>query len=227
MIQEMLLVFLKPDAVIRRYVGAQVTRELLDTGLTVERFGEPRPSREFLARSHYAPHKGKFFYDWLISYVSSGPLMAFILSGESAVSKVRSLLGATNPKDAELNSIRGRYGIPGGINVAHASDSAKNGRLEVELWTKMLTGWNRNDVSPRKDAARYGDRYIDFPMLDSERYRELTRWLARGDLVKDKGLRCFQQLLAKESDLDGESVAALARVMVENALLRRENEVKE
>ncbi len=117
------LVFLKPDAVVRRYVGARTLKIFLDNGIEFKAFRIFKPTKSFFANEHYGIHKGRFFYTWLIEYVTSGPIAAAIATGDNVIETVRTLLGATVPEDALPGTIRGRYGIFGGINVVHASDS--------------------------------------------------------------------------------------------------------
>lgn len=217
---ERVLVFLKPDAVVRRYVGARVIRELLTSKtLRINHFGEASPPEQFFADAHYGVHKGKFFYSWLIRYVTSSPILVFILEGEAAVAEVRNLLGATISEDAGWDTLRGRYGILGGINVAHASDSVENGEREVGLWEPMI---KRRNVSCVKEAMDYSNQYIDFPTVDVLRYRELSESLRMQEMRQDRALRMFEKLLLQETDMKQQTVSQLSEVMVANVLLRDE-----
>ncbi|MHC1635449.1 MAG: nucleoside-diphosphate kinase [Candidatus Methanospirareceae archaeon] len=219
---EEVLVFLKPDAIIRRYVGARAIKELIDAGFEVKYFGEISPSREFIASRHYAQHKGKFFYEWLVDYVTSSPLLVFILSGEDVIYEVRKLLGATIPEKADCNSIRGRYGIFGGINVAHASDSAESSMRELEIWREVIREeeGEEHDQDYLKKTEEYINRFIDSPMIDTMRYRELSRGVAEGEIGKEEARRIFEKLLSKESDFDVATLSKFAEIMIRNALNR-------
>jgi len=219
MMDESVLFFLKPDAVARRYVSARTLDRLLETGLHVERFATVNASRDFLATRHYGIHKGRFFYEWLVDYVSSGPVMAVQLRGADAVSIVRQLLGATLPAEAGPDTIRGRYGIDGGLNVAHASDSPDNGRLEVEAWAPLLCA--SEDEAPEAQLRRHISRYLDTPMIDPLRYRELFTQLSAQSMTAEDARIAFRALLAKESDVDDAALRALANVMVASASVRR------
>jgi nucleoside-diphosphate kinase len=219
MMDEFVLFFLKPDAVARRYVSARTLDRLLETGLHVEGFKMVNAPRDFLANQHYAIHKGRFFYEWLVDYVSSGPVMAVQLRGADAVSIVRQLLGATLPAEAGPDTIRGRYGIDGGLNVAHASDSPDNGRLEIEAWAPLLR--SSCEVPPETRLRQYISRYLDTPMIDPLRYRELFAQLSAGTMPPEDAQIAVHALLAKESDVEDAALRALVDVMVASASVRR------
>jgi nucleoside-diphosphate kinase len=222
--RESVLFFLKPDASVRRYVGARTLRRLLDTGLTVTRFAQLTAPHEFLAESHYAIHKGRFFYEWLVDYVSSAPIVVVQLEGDDAVKTVRTLLGATIPAEADPSSIRGRFGIDGGLNVAHASDSAENGALEIGFWTPLLDNAEEPSSDPSDRVEAYIARYIDGAMVDPDRHREVFHALAAGALTPEGAAAEFLKLLAQESDLPEETLVSLARVMVASAAVRKSKE---
>jgi len=217
--EEEALVFIKPDGVIRRYVGARVIWEFIKgKELELKYFSEIQPSREFLAGRHYAQHKDKFFYDWLLEYVCSSTLLVLVLKGIDAVSKCRALLGSTIPENADCRTIRGKYGIWGGINVAHASDSSENARNEVGMWESMI---KMNNGVYVQEANEYVKKYIDFPMVDSMRYREISELLIQSEITQQVAIDQFIGLLSKESDCDRDTISRFAKVMVLNALLRK------
>jgi nucleoside-diphosphate kinase len=87
-----------------------------------------------LAAQHYAEHKGKPFYGGLVSFITSGPTMALALEGESAVSVVRAMMGATNPIDSAPGTIRGDYATELSENVVHGSDSKASAKRELALF---------------------------------------------------------------------------------------------
>lgn len=214
------LVFLKPDAVLRRYVGARVMQEFMNNGeFEIGSFVEVCPPREFIAEKHYTQHKGKFFYEWLLEYIASAPLLVFVLRGEDAVAKARELLGSTIPENAACNTIRGKYGIFGGINVAHASEDIDNARREVEMWKSITELENRNHL---QKADEYVKKYIDFPMVDSVRYREISQLLIERQISEEEAKALFTKLLLKESDFALETISRFAVLMVNNALLRKQ-----
>ena len=91
-----------------------------------------------LAGRHYAEHEGKPFYDELVSFITSGPLVAMVLEGESAVKAARQVIGATNPLEAAPGSIRGDFAIAVGQNMVHGSDAPESGTREVGLFFPEL-----------------------------------------------------------------------------------------
>ena len=99
-----------------------------------------------LAETHYAIHKGKPFYDSLIDYITSAPIVAIAWQGSKAVAVVRQVLCATDPTEAQPGTVRGDYGIDIGRNLTHGSDSVKNGMAEINLWFKAdeLIEWKRS-----------------------------------------------------------------------------------
>src|SRR5205814_6388163 len=96
-------------------------------------------TRELAAR-HYAEHEGRPFYEELVSFITSGPLVAMVLEGESAVVAARQVIGATNPLEATTGSIRGDYAIAAGQNMVHGSDGPESAVREVGLFFPDLAG---------------------------------------------------------------------------------------
>jgi len=99
-----------------------------------------------LAETHYAIHKGKPFYDGLIAYITSAPVMAMVWEGPNAVAAIRQTMGATRPTEAAPGSLRHDFALEVGRNLTHASDSVENGASEVELWFEAgeLVDWTRD-----------------------------------------------------------------------------------
>ena len=129
---ERTLVLLKPDAVQRALVGEILSR-LERKGLRFAAMKLMRVSEE-LAHRHYGEHEGKPFFGELVSFITSGPVLAIIVEGENAVSLVRSLIGATNPVEASPGTIRGDLGIAIGMNLIHGSDSPESAARETALF---------------------------------------------------------------------------------------------
>ena len=123
---------IKPDAVRRGLVGRIVSR-FEEVGLTVERLelGMVTPEQ---AAANYAEHQGKPFYDGLVAYITSGPVVKMVLSGPEAVVIVRKLMGVTNPKDAAPGTIRRDYGLTLDENVIHGSDSPESAEREIAIF---------------------------------------------------------------------------------------------
>jgi nucleoside-diphosphate kinase len=129
---ERTLIILKPDAIQRGLVG-EIIHRLERRGLQFVALKMLRVSRE-LAERHYAVHQGKGFYEGLIAYITSGPVVAGVVVGANAVVTVRNTVGATRPHEAAPGSIRGDLAVEVGRNLIHASDSPENGQAEVALW---------------------------------------------------------------------------------------------
>src|SRR5690242_18525017 len=129
---ERTLILVKPDAFARNLTGEIIAR-FERKGLRLVALKLMTMTRD-LAASHYAEHVGKGFYDELVSFITSGPLVAMVLEGESAVVAARQVIGATNPLEATTGSIRGDYAISVGQNMVHGSDSPESGAREVALF---------------------------------------------------------------------------------------------
>ena len=93
-----------------------------------------------LAEQHYAEHQGKGFYEELVSFITSGPLVALVLEGDSAVVAARQIIGATNPLEANTGSIRGDYALEVGQNMVHGSDSNESAERESKIFFPELFG---------------------------------------------------------------------------------------
>ena len=141
---ERTLVLIKPDGVQRGLVGPILGR-FEARGLKFVGLKLMQVPRE-LAERHYAEHVGKPFYDGLLRYITSGPVVAFVLEGSNAVLAVRKTVGATRAYEAEPGSIRGDLAIEVGRNLVHASDGVETAQREVSLWFSdaELTGWSRD-----------------------------------------------------------------------------------
>ncbi len=140
---ERTLVLVKPDGVQRGLVGEVIAR-LERRGLRLVAAKFMQVSKE-LAETHYAIHKGKPFYDGLISYIISAPVMAMVWEGPNAVAAVRQTMGATRPTEAAPGTLRHDFALEVGRNLTHASDEVANGEKEVALWFKKeeLVDWKR------------------------------------------------------------------------------------
>ncbi|MCC5889257.1 MAG: nucleoside-diphosphate kinase [Alkalibacterium sp.] len=126
------LVIIKPDAVKRNIIG-NILSIYEANGLRITKLKMLTPSLK-QAEQHYGEHKGKSFYDKLISYITSGPIVLALVEGEDAVDSVRNLNGATNPADAQSETIRALYGIDKTQNSVHASDSFESVERETAIW---------------------------------------------------------------------------------------------
>lgn len=126
---EQTLIIAKPDAIQRGLVG-EILYRLERRGLKITALKMMSIDRA-LAEAHYAEHKGKGFYESLITYITSGPVVVGILSGKDAVLITRNTVGATNPVNAAPGTIRGDLAVETGRNLIHASASPEEGRDEV------------------------------------------------------------------------------------------------
>lgn len=125
---------IKPDAVQRELIGEIVSR-FECKGMRLVAMKLMKIPKE-TAEKHYGEHKGKKFYDSLISYITSGPVLAMVWEGEDAVSVCRNIMGKTNPKESAPGTIRGDYGMQTGRNIIHGSDSPESAEREIALFFK-------------------------------------------------------------------------------------------
>ena len=141
------LILLKPDAVQRRLVGA-ITGRLEAKGLRLVAMKLVATPRE-LAEAHYAVHKGKPFYDSLLTFLTSGPTVAMVWEGREAVAACRLLMGATDGAKAAPGTVRGDFALSVQNNLVHGSDSPENAATEIALWftPAELTKYTTTDAS--------------------------------------------------------------------------------
>ena len=149
MAQQRTLVLVKPDGVQRGLVG-EILRRLERRGLKLVGLKLMHISKDVGAR-HYAEHQGKPFYEGLLAFITSGPVVAMIWEGREAVSVVRSLMGATDPLKAAPGTIRGDLALDLGMNLIHGSDSPDRAETEIALF------FNKGELH---DYERTVDRWI-------------------------------------------------------------------
>ena len=128
------LIILKPDAIQRGLIGKIVTR-FEEKGLQVVGMKMLTISQD-LAAKHYAPHKGKPFYDGLVRFMTSSPVVVLALQGKGAIEISRKMMGATFGFKAEPGTIRGDFGVSSSFNLIHGSDSPDSAKTELALWFK-------------------------------------------------------------------------------------------
>jgi len=140
---ERTFVLVKPDGVQRGLIGEVISR-LERRGLKLVGAKFLQVSRD-LAEEHYAVHKGKSFYEGLIQYITSAPVMAMVWEGPNAVAVVRQTMGATRPYEASPGTIRHDFGLTVSRNLTHASDSLENAEAEINLWfqPEEMVSWER------------------------------------------------------------------------------------
>ncbi len=122
----------KPDGVSRGLVG-RIVQRFEDRGVKIVAMKMMRIPRE-LAERHYEEHKGKAFFDDLLSYITSGPVVCMVLEGENCIAVARTMMGKTNPQDAAPGTIRGDFGQVTGRNLIHGSDSSESAKREIKLF---------------------------------------------------------------------------------------------
>ena len=139
------LVLIKPDGVQRGLVG-EIIKRLEQRGLKLVAAKFMWVSDQ-LAQTHYAVHFGKPFYNGLINYICSAPVMAMVWEGQDAIAAIRQTMGATNPTVAAPGTIRHDFAIISSRNLTHASDSVENSEKEIALWFKPeeLVTWSKID----------------------------------------------------------------------------------
>src|SRR5262245_28564960 len=131
---ERTLIILKPDAVQRGLVGAIISRfENKGIQIAAAKFMKIPTS---LAETHYAPHKGKPFYDGLVKFMTSSPVLVLVMEGKDVINISRNMMGATFGSKANPGTIRGDFGVSNSFNLIHGSDSAEAAERELGLFFK-------------------------------------------------------------------------------------------
>jgi len=126
------LVLIKPDAMQRGLAGTIITR-LEKQGLRLVAIKMLHMDKA-LSQRHYAVHKDKPFFNGLVDYISSAPIIATVFEGEEAIAVIRKIMGATDPAKAEAGTVRGDFGLDIEHNSVHSSDSAETAEQEIELF---------------------------------------------------------------------------------------------
>ncbi|HEX3049610.1 MAG TPA: nucleoside-diphosphate kinase [Aggregatilineaceae bacterium] len=140
---ERTLIIIKPDAVQRGLIG-EIIRRFENRGLRIAGMKFMQVPRE-LAERHYAEHKGKGFYEGLLQYITSAPVVVMALEGKNAIAIARGTIGSTKPVEAAPGSIRGDFGMEVGRNLVHGSDKPESAEREVNLFfaPEELVDWQR------------------------------------------------------------------------------------
>jgi nucleoside-diphosphate kinase len=141
---EQTLILVKPDGVQRGLIG-QIISRFESRGMKLVGLKFIQMTNE-LAAQHYAVHQGKNFYDSLIEYIVSGPVVAMVWAGEDAIAAARATMGSTRPVDSPPGTIRGDLGMEVGRNLVHGSDEPDNAKKEVALFfdKSELINWQRD-----------------------------------------------------------------------------------
>jgi nucleoside-diphosphate kinase len=141
---ERTLVLIKPDGVQRGLIGEIIGR-FEQRGLRLVGMKLMQMSRE-LAGRHYGEHAGKSFYDGLVNFITSGPIVAMVWEGTSAIQVVRSMMGVTKPAESAPGTIRGDFALDVGRNIVHGSDKPESAAKEITLFFEdaELISWSRS-----------------------------------------------------------------------------------
>jgi len=142
---ETTLILIKPDGV-QRSLSGEILQRLERSGLKISGL-KLLHVNESLAKRHYAEHEGKPFFNDLVEYICSAPVIALALSGPNAVQKSRSLIGKTNPLDSEPGTIRGDFGLEISRNLIHGSASVDDANREVDIF------FNKNEIIDYKKST--------------------------------------------------------------------------
>ncbi|HYL26451.1 MAG TPA: nucleoside-diphosphate kinase [Candidatus Nitrosotalea sp.] len=145
---ERTLILIKPDAVSRGLIG-EITARIERRGYVIAAMRLMQLDGE-RAREHYAEHKGKGFFDALVGFITSGPLVAMAVEGERAIDGCRQIIGATDPLNAATGSIRGDLAQTIGRNLVHGSDGAASAERELKIFFE-----DKDFVSRRHDLERW------------------------------------------------------------------------
>ncbi len=129
---ETTFLMVKPDGVQRGLIGEVISR-IEEKGLRIDAMNMLHIDSE-KAQEHYAEHEGKEFYEPLLEYITSGPVVAMAVSGDSAISVVRTIVGKTDPEEANPGTIRGDYGLDISRNIVHAADSKESAERELNIF---------------------------------------------------------------------------------------------
>lgn len=205
------MVIIKPDGTARRRVSALVLKALLDRGYRLVAFQEMKVP-ESLAKMHYAIHKEKPFFPWLVDFISSAPVLTMIFEADDVIQGVRDALGATFVQKASPDSLRGKYGIWAGINIAHASDAPETATDEIELWT------TESNLKESSDAEKVAHSYIQKHLIGDADYTMDLRRIVKDAIenrdTSDTVLNSLKELFAKDAaGIEKKDTDTLAKVV--------------
>jgi hypothetical protein len=166
---------------------------------------------------HYAVHNQKPFFSWLVDFITSAPVLVMIFEAENVIQGIRDALGATFVQKAEPSTLRGKYGIWAGVNIAHASDASETASDEIRLWTGEGGVVKSDDAG--SDALDYIEQYVkgetDFTMEIRGIVRDAIEGLDKSETV----LESLANLLGKDAQgIENQEIEALARVIHEFVL---------
>jgi nucleoside-diphosphate kinase len=206
------LVIIKPDGAVRRNIGASVIKVLLDRGYRVRAFKEMMVPEQ-LAKAHYAVHDGKPFFPWLVQFITSARVVVLVLEGDGVIQGVRDALGATFVQKAAPDSLRGRYGLWAGINIAHASDAPETATNEIQLW--FQSGGVKESADAEKQAREYVAKYTRRKKDYTADIRMLIESAIKDHDTSDKVRTALEKFLSKDaSGVERDEIRALAEAIM-------------
>jgi len=211
------LVFIKPDAFLRKGIGATILQDFLNNeDFSIIAFKEVQVSDD-LAKIHYQEHEGKHFFPWLVKAIRASPVLVMIIQGE--IQKIREFLGATFVQKANPQTIRGKYGIWGGINSVHASDSSESGLRELDLWRNKAD--LQKDYEAPKKIQKYIKKWVNYSKTNNTiKLRELCKKLADKKITKEQLFEQLEVLLKEDCPFtDSKTLENFANIVIENILL--------
>ncbi len=204
-------VIIKPDGTTRRRVSALVLKALLDRGYRLVAFQEMKVP-ESLAKLHYAVHKEKPFFPWLVDFISSAPVLTMIFESDDVIQGVRDALGATFVQKASPESLRGKYGIWAGINIAHASDAPETAADEMKLWN--AEGGLKESSDAEALALAYIQKHITGDADFTMDLRSVVKDAIENRDASSEVLQSLIELFAKDAvGIEKEDTDTLAKVV--------------
>lgn len=205
---EQSLVIIKPDGTLRRRVGALIIKALLERGYRIRAFKEMQVP-ESLAKKHYDVHKKRPFFPWLVQFITSGRVLVMILEGGDVIQGIRDALGATFVEKASPDSLRGKYGLIAGINIAHASDSTETAEEEIHLWTEHGGLTYSEDAEER--AREYVQKYTDSDADYTKQIRSVIHEAIAEEKTGPEVVESLESLLSKDAEgIEEEEIEDLA-----------------
>ncbi len=150
--KERTFIAIKPDGVQRGLI-ADIIGKFEKKGFKLVGLKQLIPSKE-LAQKHYGVHKDRPFYNDLVDFISSGPVVAMVWEGQGVILNARKLIGSTNPLESDPGTIRGDFAINIGRNIVHGSDGKDTADFEINLWFKKdeLNDWDTSDKQWRIES---------------------------------------------------------------------------
>jgi len=183
----------------------------MDQGYKICAFREMKVPRS-LAKLHYTVHKEKPFFPWLVDFISSAPVLTIIFEADNVIQGVRDALGATFVQKADPTSLRGKYGIWAGVNIAHASDAPETAVQEIELWT--VEGGLKESSDAEEQARTYIEHYSSGDADYTMEIRDIIKNAIENRDTSDNVLQSLILLLGKDAKgITPEEIRALGSVI--------------